>query len=783
MTTDRLNRTATLGLLLLSVPAAASALSQSIDIPSQPLPAAIEELSAETGLRVIIPTELLEGRTSPRVSGQLTPRQALEALIADTGLTLRESGGISLVERRDGGTVSQAATDVFDLGTLELSFDGIDGFRAVAGSSATNVQAPLIETPATVNVMGSRTLDRIDARDLDDVLHYIPGANPGSAGGAMTNTFNIRGFQSSTTRGGSLGQRANSVFIDGHRPPVRRYHFDRSLYERVEVLKGTSSLLYGTASPGGIVSYLSKRPSFEPSTRISTSLGGFDTRRGSIDVTGPLPGADNFAYRFIGTYHDANQSSTGRNHPDSDDRRLILKPQFAWESGNGTRLDLAYEFSRTEIVADPGILRFDDGTIAFRGPSFVGPDSSTEQNNHIVTGRFEHPLNAGWSVWLSGSHGRNKVDALWDSAVARTPPSRTTLLDRDVISFETDFEHTELRAGLEGEFALGSIGTVATTIGLSYRDESYASDRVQRSLRGSIDPLDPVFAPVGPLGPFTRTIDWEIEEKALYVQNYATIGENLKVFGGLRYTDVETRFNNNGGRDTALDYSLGAIYNHSSAFNPFISYSTSLTPQVGTLASGGPVPFSEGEQFEIGVKSQWFDDRLATSVSVFQIEQTNQVETDPADRSLSIIAGDQRVRGFELEVVGDLTDRLSVIGGYSYLDAEFSSSARYQGNTPANVPEHKLALMLNYAHETDFGLWNIGLGYNHVRGRKGDNDNSFSLPDYDRFDFNVGWERDGHEVQFRVENILDKDYVSGSSGAFLDQGRPRTISVNYQRLF
>ncbi len=712
------------------------------DIAAQSLNAALLTFAERAGLQLIYDVASVRGRRSASLRGSFTPQDGLGRLLAGTGMTYRFAGPntVSLqtaAAREADGVVTLAPVTVE--GTTETASEG---FRAYESGSATNVPVPLIETPATVNVMTAETLERINAQRLDDILQYIPGTAPGATGSSMTNTFTIRGFESSTTRGGSLGSRANSVYIDGHRPASRRYHYDRSLYERVEVLKGTSSLLYGTASPGGIVSYSSKKPMFEVRNQVAATVGSFDTRRGSVDMTGPIEAVDGLAYRLIGTVQEANQTFTGENHANSYDNRYILKPQIAWQNDSGTRVDLAYEYSQQENVAAPGILRFSDGSFGFHGPSLVSDDSYTDQTNHIVTGRIAQPISDRWSAWLDGSYGKNDVDALWDSANTRTAPSKTTLIDRDVIRFETDFEHKEARAGLQGEYRVGSVANT-TTIGVSHRREDYHRERVQRSIRGSIDPQDPVFDPVGDLGPYTGTIDWTIKETGVYVQNFAKVGSKLNLFGGLRYTDVDTDFNASGGQDQALDYSIGAIFNQSNWFNPFMSYSTSLTPQVGTLATGEPIPFSEGEQVELGVKSQWFGDAIASTVSIFQIEQTNRVETDPNDRSLSIIAGDQEVKGVELEVVGRITDRLSIIGGYSYLDAEFTKSAQYEGNTPANVPKHKATAMLNYSFPTDFGTWDAGLGYIYVRNRQGDNENSYTLPDYSRVDLSFGWQHRG----------------------------------------
>ena len=453
---------------------------------------------------------------------------------------------------------------------------------------------------------------------------------------------------------------------------------------------------------------------------------------------------------------------------------MIFKPQVAWISDTGTRINLAYEYSEQENIADPGIIRFSDGSFGFNGPSLVSEQSYSDQANHIVTGSIQHPITDHWSTTLAASYGDSHVEALWDAVQRRTTPEKGGLIDRDIIKFATDFDHKEGRIEFEGLHQWGKVDNTAT-IGFTVRHESYNTDRVQASKRNSIDPQNPVFVPVADLGPYTRNIAWTIKEKGTYFQNYAQVGEKLNIFGGLRYIDVETDFQNDGGSDNAIDYSLGAVFNQSAWFNPFVSYSTSLTPQVGTLATGEPVPFSEGEQIEVGLKSEWLDDSLITTVSAFEIRQSNQVESDPADRMLSVVKGNQKVRGFELEAVGKLAENLAVTAGYSYLDAEYTTSTQYEGNRPVNVPRHKVSVMLSYRLINHSELWDLGLGVVHTTDRAGDDGNSFELPDFTRLDASIGWQREQVSLRLALENLLDEEYISGSSGVFANQGLPRSV--------
>ena len=237
------------------------------------------------------------------------------------------------------------------------------------------------------------------------------------------------------------------------------------------------------------------------------------------------------------------------------------------------------------------------------------------------------------------------------------------------------------------------------------------------------------------------------------------------------------------GSDSAVNYTVGAIYNLQPVFNPFFSYSTALTPQTGAQSgSGDGVPFREGEQIEAGLKSEWLGGRLATTASIFRIEQTNISEGDLANPGFFILSGDQRTRGFEFEAVGEITDQISVLGGYSHLDAEFIAGAN-EGNVPVSVPENNFSIFGQYAFDGDLSGWTAGLGFIHVGARQGDSANTFDLPTYERVDAFLGYEKEGFDFHLSVENLLNEDYIIGSDASGnLAQGAPRffTLTIGYE---
>jgi len=667
-------------------------------------------------------------------------------------------------------------------GITVVGTEAAPALRAHRSSSATRVDVPLIETPATVSVLTRDFLDRAGALKLEEAIQYVPGAGVENPGNPVTPKFNLRGFSVNLLTSGG-------VYVDRYQANRRAYHFDPSLFERIDVLKGTQGLLYGVASPGGIVNYVSKVPRFdEPVYRLEGTLGSFETLRGTLDATGPLNASRTVAYRLVVTGQSRNQTVHGRSDDESFDDRFILQPSLTWRTPTGGEMRLRYEFSTSDAVFDTGIKRLDDGRILFN-TSFVGPESFYDRDFHMGRAELVQPLGGDWRLLLGGGLIRGDNRWLIDAAGWSGPLDGRDIPRATQLSLE-DHEQEELRAELSGQFSTSPGVEHHLTVGASYLRTQTAADRATASTDETIDPLNPRFGPApripDPEPIFTFGSDPEL---GVYLQDYLSVGDRLHAFGGLRYTHFREGFVGLGssagregfGEDRVLDWSAGAIWNASPRVNPFLSYATSTESQRGLLTGGGLVPSQDGEQVEAGVKSEWLGGGLATTASFFQIRQTNRAEADPENQGFSLMVGDQRTRGFELEAAGELSDRVSLLAGYSYLDAEFTESLNpaVQGSTPFSVPEHKVSLFGVYELAGALRGWSANLGFIHVGERFGDNANTFELPTYERVDLGLAYRMGAVDVGVTVENLLDERYVAGSTlnAHQLAQGAPRVVQV------
>jgi len=748
-------------------------------IEGGPLDAVLNRFALAADIDLSVSTDLTRGKSSPGLQGRYSVERALRTLLAGSGLGYRFAGEnrVTLVAAQEGdGPVRLGPIRVG--GEAASGAGPVEGFRAEASSSATNVDAPLIETPATVNVITADFLDAISARELEDALQYVPGAGVQATTQGQDPAFSLRGFNNI----------ADSVYIDGFLAPRSRYHFDPSLYDRIDVLKGTSSILFGVAAPGGIANYIAKKPLFENRYAIEGAAGSFDLFRGSVDVTGPIVG-DRLAGRLIVTGHTQNQIQNGKNRDRSFDERVIVKPSLLWSTPGGGELYLSYEYSHQDAPQDPGIRRLDDGRILFNLAPSVGPDAFFEKEYHIITGRFVQPLNDDWQILIGGTFMRGDQEGIDDFPLFG-PLDGSPIPLFNNLTFE-DVEQEEIKAELSGRFNTGAQVRHQITIGVNHRDGQNELSWGRPAEARFIDPVNPVFPPAADFLPVVPIFRDRLEETSVYVQDFIQIGESLNVFGGIRFTDLEAEAVDpedstfsSFGNDEVVDGSVGVMYNAAPWFNPFFSYMTSTEGQRALLRSGD-APAREARQFELGLKSEWLDGALATTISVFDIEQTNQTEFDPDDPDFlfSVLSGTQETQGVELEWVGQVTDRIRVFGGFSLIDASFSDSVENQGNTPFAVPEHKVSLFAEYLFGGALQGLSAGGGFIHVGERFGDNANSYELPTYERFDLTVGYRRDAFDLRLGIENLFDKNYVAGTNGSGhnLIQGVRRffTLSAAY----
>ena len=758
------------------------------DIPAQNLNAALLDFAERAGLQLIYDVSTVNDLRSAPLRGTFTPQEGLDRLLEGTGITHRFSGSttVSLQKAKSSGvTVLNQITIQGEAGSGR-----IDGFRAERSSTALNIDAPLIETPATVNTITSDFLDTLQPRQFGELVDYVPGASistKGIGGGfGNTDAFILRGFTIST-------EQSNGITIDRFVAPRQFYHFDRSLYQQVDILKGTASVQYGATSPGGIINYITKRPEFETAYSLEGTVGSDDHFRGSLDATGSLGNIDTLAYRLIVTAQDAEATFHGDDGVTFPDDKTIVNPQLTWRMPTEGALNLSYEYNDIESHSETGIWRLDNGEILYNR-TFAGPESSATIEQHLARIEFTQPIFTDWEIVLGANYYESESTVVLDEAFGNffspTPLDGSPFIRFASIA-DSDDEESQFLAAVNGKFSTGEHVEHQVTVAFSHSD--YERNVIRGfgfDLAANIDPFNPVVTGPSPApAPTGPSIITEVTQDQFRLHDYVTIHEKLKIFGGLAILDYEAEnFGSINEDDDVVDWNIGVVYNHSSLLNPFMSYGTSTEVQFGLLSGGGLVPAKESEQIEVGLKSEWFDERLLTTLSFFQIDQTNIAQPDPNDptNTFSVLAGDIRTRGMELEATGRITDQVSLYGGYSYLDTEFVASViGNEGNKQYGVPRHKFSLFGQYAFTGNLAGLTAGIGLIHVGERWASNANNYKVPAYERVDLTLGYKRGSFRVHGTLENLFDEDYIAASynndPSGWLIQGQKRffTLTAGY----
>ncbi|MDZ7970652.1 MAG: TonB-dependent siderophore receptor [Nostoc sp. DedSLP03] len=643
-----------------------------------------------------------------------------------------------------------------------------DGYRAPDATTGTRLDIPLLETPASIGVITRDLIEDIAPKRGEDLIPFVPGVTRGTGGGDAQGgnipEFTIRGFNV-----------ARQTYINGLRDNQRFLVRDLANIDRIEILKGLSSLLYGTGTPGGLVNYVTKKPQAIPSNAITFQAGSFNSYRGEVDFTGPLNTDKTLLYRLVAAVQDADSF-----YANVEDNRILVAPSITWLPANGSSLTVETEYYQQRQNFNSGIKFFNNEFLYDR--SYVDPRDRGQRDNYRVSAYFDQPLGKNWSLSLNGQYLDTYRDLFILSAF-RFNGDTLQYLYRNPLT--ESYTQLNLRSEVRGNFKIGA-SDHKLLAGVEYsRFHADLTGNTRNIFFGSIDVFNPTFGEPLPtdLAPgkqLSSNIDYGV-----YVQDFITLGR-FRILAGLRYGWFDAEFNNlNTQNATFLSPTLGLVYKLTDSASVYASFSQSTEPQSGRLAGGGLIDPKSATQYEVGAKANFFNDRLSVTAALFDLTQTNIAETDFNNPDFSILVGEVRSRGLELQVGGKMTDNLSLIAAYTLLDAQITKNTTGQeGNTLVNSPSNSFGLYAKYDF-TKGGLRGLSLnsGLVYVGERQGDNANSFDVPSYVRVDLAASYKLENLTFRLGVENLFDTRYVASTvNTANVFQGSPLAItgSISYQ---
>jgi iron complex outermembrane receptor protein len=664
-------------------------------------------------------------------------------------------------EQQQAAPAQDGATQLQTITVVGQGNGETNGYQPINNSSAMRGNAPILDIPQAVNVVSNPVITDQNARSLDDVLSNVSNIS-------QANT--LAGTQDAFVRRGFGDNRDGSVLTNGLRTVLPRSF--NATTDRVEVLKGPASALYGIQEPGGVINVITKRPEQTFGGSISATGSSFGGGSTALDVTGPIEGTD-FAYRLIGSYENVDY---WRNYGRT--KNWLLSPSIAW-FGENTTVNLSYTHRDYIVPFDRGqIFDLTTGHAVTTDPEiqFTEPYNQTDGRSDLVNLNIEHELNDDWTLRFDYAYSQDVYSDNQARVMTYDPATGNLTRRADATDGSTQRQHA-FRVDALGDVDVGGYKN-EVLVGLGYSDyDLLRSDMIRCPVVRDFNIYNPVY---GGLPECTRVIasdsDQTIKQKSLtaYAQDSFYLNDQWILIGGATF-QYYTQYAGKGrpfvvGTDaegTRFTPRAGIVYKATPTLSFYGNVATSFMPQTSIASYIGELPPETGVSVEIGTKFELFDGITATA-AVYNIDKKNVLYNEfIGGETFARTAGHVRARGFEFDLAGSLTDDLSIIASYGYTDAKVIEDFDYAGKRPVNVPRHTASLYLTYDLGEVWGENTLKLG-GGVRAHSkaaGVYSNAYFLPGYmvaDAFaSYTVKAERPV-TFQLNLKNIFDKTYYTSS---------------------
>lgn len=634
-----------------------------------------------------------------------------------------------------------------------------------------------MDVPQSIQIIGSEIIEQQQAIRLSEVVKNINGVYVGSARGGAQESFFSRGYDMS----------ANNMFKNGFRfsggsiPEV-------SSLEKVEVLKGSAALLYGNVAPGGILNMVTKTPSFKKGGEIVMQMGSYSFYKPAIDIYGPLN--DIIAYRFTGSYEN---SKSFRDNVSKE--RYYINPSFLFKVSNKTEIILQGDYLKDDWTPDFGSGIIGKEILALPRSTYLGATWSTgETKQATVSGLVNHNFNKDWTLNFNASFqnfdrtskGTERIQPAangdWKRPLGQNKNQEQIIAEQ--LSIQGTFKTGQLKHQLFTGVDLENSFTEANTF--TFSPTTYGSGNVfdfeNFDQGGAI-----------PNATNTRIVKTDTNRFGIYAQDLISLTEKFKVLAGIRWswqealveiTDLVKNTITEGQKrkDQAFTPKLGLVYQPTKDMSLFASYSNSFTPNTGTTVDLKAIKPSIIDQYEVGIKKDFWRGILSTNVTVYQITNSNLAQTaefkadgsSNTDTSLKVLSGETTSKGVEFDIVAKPIEGLNIIAGYSYNDMRYTKTSGLKGSfiegdrlarTPANTAN------LSFFYTLPSGALkgvSVGALGNYIGKRVGGWNNQIdaSLPNgiYDReiplegyttIDASAGYSWKQFSILCRVSNIAN----------------------------
>jgi len=728
-------------------------------------------------------------------------------------------------------TVAPGETDSdidFSDNTLRIivAAEPLDGYVVPNASIGTRTDTPIIDVPQSIQVIPEAVLEDQDAQTLNEALRNVSGVSSGRATtGTRSATPIIRGFENN-----------NNILRNGIRDDTLQFGSALPNIERIEILKGPASVLFGAGDLGGSINLVTESPLYEPRYESEVRVGSFDRYRGVLDFSGPLDDKNQLAYRVNLSYEDNGSFidfqenefffvSPSLQVVNTDDTSLIFDLEYLKSFSQGTSSGLPAisaigieNNSFVDQLVEGGLVISDElresaGTLDIS--SNLGEPSITEGSVFItrVGYRLSHELNDSWKInndfLASFQETPDETFVVGVGFAQQLGQPNFDLLSRIYLSNPSERESYAFNANVVGEFDVLGIDQTLL-LGTEVSLETERDTIIQRLPSPFLS-----FFPLTPATPFSisdpnydpATFFNDLNRDRIgtdsvanrnrygfYAQTQLDFSDNFIALLGGRLDVVDQDFRDFINPDpdpielneTAFSPRVGLVYKPIENVSLYASYSQSFNPAVGQSFEDEVFGPERGRQFETGIKASFLDERVFTTLAYYDLTRSNVLTQDAINTGFQVQIGEQKSSGIEFDIAGEILPGWNVIANYANTNARVTEDNEIDvGTRLINSPRNAASLWTTYQLQSG-GLQGlgVGLGVLVVGDRNGELRRPFELPSYTRTDASIFYERDSFRTQVNFENVFNVRYFEGARDQFRVQpGSPFAVSASVNWTF
>jgi len=638
-------------------------------------------------------------------------------------------------------------------------------------ATGTKTDTPLVKTPQSISVVTREEMDMKQPAPVKEALGYTPGVFASRGSSSTYDAIAIRGFTSVNT----------NQYLDGIKLQGDNYSevsMDPYFLERVEVLRGPSSVLYGKSNPGGVVSMVSKRPTTEPLKEVQFKMGTDNLFQTGFDFSDSFDDAGVYSYRLTGV---ARSQDTQQEM--AKEKRYGIAPSFTWRPDDKTNFTFLSNFQNDPDAGFYGWLPREGTVVPYydaSGKAHKLPTDFNEgeqsnkmsRNQKMVGYSFEHGFNDTWTVRQNLRY--TKLDTEYKS-VYGTGYVGNGVMSRAYVQSKEKLANFDVDSQAQAKFATGAVDHTLL-MGVDYMrmrndiDADYGS-------ASNLSMSNPQYGNSNVSLYFPYEVLNRQEQTGLYAQDQAEWNQWILTLGG-RYdfakSSTFTRSSNTSAQinDEQFTWRGGLNYLFDNGISPYFSYSESFEPTAGASKQGQPFDPSMGKQYEAGIKYIPNDRPISLTAAVYQLTKDKNLTADPTDSAFSVQSGEIRSRGVELEAKAAVTANINMTASYTYTDAKYTHDTAFEGKRPAEVPANMASLWADYTfHETALSGLTVGSGVRYFGSSSSfyttadKNNQAFNVAGYTLVDATVKYDLarfglPGSSVGVNINNLLDREYVA-----------------------